>query len=88
MGRVIKTPTQVRYDNPLKQGLKLPPVAVTEGGSKVRYDNPLKQGLKQLRRLVIVGDLFVRYDNPLKQGLKRSTGIDPANVRMSDMTIH
>jgi len=36
----------VRYDNPLKQGLKHVGPLGHLGGAVVRYDNPLKQGLK------------------------------------------
>ena len=37
----------VRYDNPLKQGLKHIILAERPQLSIVRYDNPLKQGLKR-----------------------------------------
>jgi len=36
----------VRYDNPLKQGLKHPSGLFVGTAPTVRYDNPLKQGLK------------------------------------------
>ena len=36
----------VRYDNPLKQGLKHLLGVVRDDVGDVRYDNPLKQGLK------------------------------------------
>jgi len=44
--KAFESKTEVRYDNPLKQGLKLVAVRVKPGRARVRYDNPLKQGLK------------------------------------------
>jgi len=38
----------VRYDNPLKQGLKLAVYVFGPLALIVRYDNPLKQGLKHV----------------------------------------
>jgi len=44
----LATASSVRYDNPLKQGLKRPRPDGRVGWPRVRYDNPLKQGLKHL----------------------------------------
>ena len=79
----------VRYDNPLKQGLKHKPAAWRDCRDQVRYDNPLKQGLKQPQFGRYPPQAHVRYDNPLKQGLKpRTPTWGPARPGGSDMTIH
>ena len=78
----------VRYDNPLKQGLKLSWRRARRSPTRVRYDNPLKQGLKPEARLPLQKDRRVRYDNPLKQGLKHCPDCGCPEIKLSDMTIH
>jgi len=47
----ISVATEVRLDNPLKQGLKLAAPDYTLLLYPVRLDNPLKQGLKLGRQI-------------------------------------
>jgi len=78
----------VRYDNPLKQGLKPLTLPSHFALTIVRYDNPLKQGLKHAAAHALLARCLVRYDNPLKQGLKRTGAPLSLKLYKSDMTIH
>jgi len=85
---VRREPGAVRLDNPLKQGLKLDPVAHQPVDRVVRLDNPLKQGLKQKCLGPALRGKVVRLDNPLKQGLKQHRR-DPEILKgKSAWTIH